>query len=103
MQFNASNKSNIPKVKNGLDCRRIENIKILKAVSHPKNMNLFVTFCIKNVIAVAAYIRLTSRSQAKFPDNEIESHSTQGAQPHLRRVPPDVHFDSHLASDRMRI
>ena len=42
-------------------------------------------------VAVAAYIRLTSRSQAKFQNNEIESDSGLRAQPHLRRVPPVVH------------
>ena len=34
---------------------------------------------------MAAYIWLTSRSQAKFPNNEIESHSILHAQQHLRR------------------
>ena len=58
---------------------------------------------IKNVVAVAAYILLTSRSQVKYPNNEIESHSILCAQPHLRRVLPEVHFDSRLAGDRMRI
>ena len=55
-------------------------------------------FFIKNVVAVAAYIRLASRSQAKFQNNEIESHSGFRAQPHLRRAryPPVVHFNSHL-------
>ena len=41
---------------------------------------------------MAAYVRLTSRSQAKFQNNEIESHSILRTQPHLRRVPPVVHF-----------
>ena len=60
---------------------------------------------IKNVVAVAAYIRLTSRSQAKFQNNEIESHSGLRAQPHLRKVqyPPVVHFNSRFASVRMWI
>ena len=40
-----------------------------------------------NGVAVAAYVRLTSRSQATFQNNEIESHSGLRAQPHLRRVP----------------
>ena len=30
---------------------------------------------VRNRVAVAAYIRLASRSQAKFQNNEIESHS----------------------------
>ncbi len=33
MQFNPSNKAAIPKVKNGLDCRKIETVKLCKAVS----------------------------------------------------------------------
>ena len=34
-------------------------------------------------VAVAAYVRLTSRSQAKFPNNENESHSILRAQTHM--------------------
>ncbi len=33
MQFNISNKANIPKVKDGLDCRKAEIIRLCKAVS----------------------------------------------------------------------
>ena len=53
------------------------------------------------VVAVAAYVRLNSRSQVKYNNNEIESYSGPQAQPHLRRIPPVVHFNSRLASVRM--
>ena len=72
---------------------------------HLKNMEQCNTtfFIIKNVVAVAAYVRLASRSQAKFQNNEIESHSGFRAHPHLRRAryPPVVHFNSRLARVRM--
>ena len=79
--------------------------KLLSALAKLDTPHMFTSalFFIKNVVAVAAYNWLTSRSQTTFPNNEIESHSIPRAQPHLCRVPPDVHFDSRLASDRMRI
>ena len=54
---------------------------------------------------MAAYTRLASRSQAKCQNNEIESHSSLRAHPHLHRAwyPPVVHFNSHLAHVRMWI
>ena len=55
---------------------------------------------IKSVIAVAAYIRLASRSQAKISKQmKIETSSGFHAQPHLRvaRHPPNCHFNSRLA------
>ena len=57
------------------------------------------------MVAVAAYIRVASRSQPQFQNNEIESHSGVRAHPHLRRAryPPVVHFNSRLASVRMWI
>ena len=54
---------------------------------------------------MAAYIRLASRSQAKFQNNAIESHSGFRAQPHLHRAryPPVVYFNSRLTRVRMWI
>ena len=54
---------------------------------------------------MAAYVRLATRSQAKFQNNEIESHSSFHVHPHLRRAwyPPVVHFNSCLASVRLWI
>ena len=59
---------------------------------------------IKHVVAVAAYIRLASRSQAKiFKTKEIETSSGFGAQPHLRRARHSLicHFDSRLVHVRL--
>ena len=57
--------------------------------------NLFIF--IKNVVAVAAYSRLASRSQAKFHTKKLSPlvRPCAGA-PH----PPIVHFDFRLASER---
>ena len=41
---------------------------------------------VRNGVVVAAYVRLASRSLAKFQNNEIESHSGFRAHPHLRRA-----------------
>ena len=41
---------------------------------------------VRNGVAVAPYVRLASRSQAKFQNNGIESHSGFRAHPHLRRA-----------------
>ena len=75
------------------------HIDIATATNH--NNQHYILIFIKNVVAVAAYVRLTTRSQAKFQNNEIESHSIFRAQPHLHRVPPVVHFNSRFASVRM--
>ena len=48
---------------------------------------------------MAAYIRLASRTQAKFQNKRNLDSSGFRAQPHLRRArhPPICHFDSRLA------
>ena len=58
----------------------------------------------KLIVAVAAYIRLTSRSQAKIPkQSNFATTSIFSAQPHLRRpcgLLPNLHFNSHLATEQ---
>ena len=68
-------------------------------------VSFLISFFIKNIVAVAAYIRLTSRSQTKFQNKRNWVHSGFRAQPHLRRArhPPICHLNSRLACLRMWI